>query len=104
MIKLEPSDFLTSRCKALHTIEEEVPSLGLTDDDVSLLREEDCDILAWVDCDILVQGLIGLIEILILTRFILLFRSLSQKNLWVKRPCPRAILDGDRPGSLLECA
>jgi hypothetical protein len=33
---------------------EDVPSLGLTDEDVGLLRE--------VDCDILTQGLIGLIE------------------------------------------
>jgi hypothetical protein len=31
-----------------------VPGLGLTDEDVGLLRE--------VDCDILTQGLIGLIE------------------------------------------
>jgi hypothetical protein len=32
----------------------DVPALGLTDGDISLLRG--------VDCDILVQGLIGLIE------------------------------------------
>jgi hypothetical protein len=32
----------------------DVPGLGLTDEDVSLLRG--------VDCDILAQGLIGLIE------------------------------------------
>jgi hypothetical protein len=39
----------------------EVPRLGLTDEDVSLLRGVDCDILAprW---DILAQGLIELIE------------------------------------------
>jgi hypothetical protein len=32
----------------------DVPGLGLTDEDVGLLR--------WVDCDILTQGLAGLIE------------------------------------------
>jgi hypothetical protein len=36
---------------------EEVPALGLTDEDVSLLRGVDCDILARVDGDILAQGL-----------------------------------------------
>jgi hypothetical protein len=40
----------------------EVPGLGLTDKDVSLLRGVDCDILATVDGDILAQGLIELIE------------------------------------------
>jgi hypothetical protein len=40
----------------------EVPSLGLTDEDVGLLRGVDCDILAPVDGDILAQGLIELIE------------------------------------------
>jgi hypothetical protein len=35
--------------------------LGLTDEDIGLLRGVDCDILAPVDDDILVQGLIELI-------------------------------------------
>jgi hypothetical protein len=39
----------------------EVPGLGLTDEDVGLLRGVDCDILALVDGDILSQGLIELI-------------------------------------------
>jgi hypothetical protein len=36
--------------------------LGLTDEDIGLLRGVDCDILAPVDGDILSQGLIELIE------------------------------------------
>jgi hypothetical protein len=40
----------------------EVPGLGLTDEDVGLLRRVDCDILALRDGDILAQGLIELIE------------------------------------------
>jgi hypothetical protein len=40
----------------------EVPGLGLTDEDVSLLRVLNCDILTLVDDDILAQGLIELIE------------------------------------------
>jgi hypothetical protein len=36
--------------------------LGLTDEDVGLLRGVDCDILALVDGDIIVQGLIEIIE------------------------------------------
>jgi hypothetical protein len=39
----------------------EVPELGLTDEDVGLLRGVDCEILAPIDGDILVQGLIQLI-------------------------------------------
>jgi hypothetical protein len=39
-----------------------VPGLGLTDEDVSLLRGVNCDILAPVDGDILAQRLIKLIE------------------------------------------
>jgi hypothetical protein len=35
--------------------------LGLTDEDIGLLRGVDCDILTLVDCDILAQGLIELI-------------------------------------------
>jgi hypothetical protein len=40
----------------------EVPGLGLTDEDVSLLRG--CIVISWPGglCDILAQGLIGLIE------------------------------------------
>jgi hypothetical protein len=38
-----------------------VPGLGLTDEDVGLLRGVDCDILA-LGWDILAQGLIELIE------------------------------------------
>jgi hypothetical protein len=41
---------------------EEVPGLGLTDEDITLLRGVDCDVLALVEGDILVQGLIELIE------------------------------------------
>jgi hypothetical protein len=40
----------------------EVPGLGLTNEDVGLLREVDCDILAPLDGDILAQDLIELIE------------------------------------------
>jgi hypothetical protein len=40
----------------------EVPRLGLTDEDVGLLRGVDCDILTLMDGDILAQGLIELIE------------------------------------------
>jgi hypothetical protein len=40
----------------------EVPGLGLTDEDVGLLRGMDCDIQALVDGNILAQGLIDLIE------------------------------------------
>jgi hypothetical protein len=40
----------------------EVPGLGLTDEDVGLLKGVDCDILTLVDGDILDQGLIELIE------------------------------------------
>jgi hypothetical protein len=36
--------------------------LGLTDEDVGLLKGVDCDILAPVDGDILAQGLIEIIE------------------------------------------
>jgi hypothetical protein len=40
----------------------EVPNLGLTDEDVGLLRGVDCDILDPMDDDILAQDLIELIE------------------------------------------
>jgi hypothetical protein len=40
----------------------EVSGLGLTDEDVGLLRVVDCDILALVDGDILAQCLIELKE------------------------------------------
>jgi hypothetical protein len=39
----------------------EVPGLGLTDEDVGLLKWVDCEILALMDGDILAQGLIELI-------------------------------------------
>jgi hypothetical protein len=50
----------------------------------------DCDILASLDGDILVQCSIE--RVLIPTRCIFFFGSLSQKNLEVKRAWPRAIL------------
>jgi hypothetical protein len=56
--------------------------LGLTDEDVDLLRGVYCDILAPIDGGILAQGLIELIE----------YSYLSRKNLEVKRAWPRAIL------------
>jgi hypothetical protein len=40
----------------------EVPRLGLTNEDISLLKVVDCDILTPVDGDILAQGLIELID------------------------------------------
>jgi hypothetical protein len=41
---------------------EEVPGLGLTDEDVDLLRGVDCDIMATMDGDIQAHGLIELIK------------------------------------------
>jgi hypothetical protein len=38
--------------------------LGLTDEDIGLLKGVDCDILAPVDGDILTQGLLELIDYL----------------------------------------
>jgi hypothetical protein len=61
----------------------EVPGLGLTDEDVGLLRGVDCDILAPR------MGYPGprlnrINRVIISTRCILFFRSLSRKNLQVK--------------------
>jgi hypothetical protein len=50
------------------------PGLGLTDEDVGLLRG--------VDCDILIQDLIGFDKILIPLRYIFFFRSPPAKELW----------------------
>jgi hypothetical protein len=63
----------------------EFPGLGLTDEDVSLLRG--------VDCDILAQGLIEIIEYPT-NKVHLFFGSLSRKNLEVKCVWFGAIWDG----------
>ena len=51
--------------------------MGLTDEDIGHLRGVDSDILALVDGDILVR----INRVLIPTRCIFFFRSLSRKNL-----------------------
>jgi hypothetical protein len=56
---------------------EDVPGLGLIDEDVNLLRGAVCDIPG--------QGLIGLIRILIPTSCNFFFGSPSQENSKVKR-------------------
>jgi hypothetical protein len=70
-----------------------VPGLGLTDEDVGLLRG--------VDCDILTPGmgypdprLNRINRVIISTRCIFFFGSLSRKNLQVKRAWLGAIWDG----------
>jgi hypothetical protein len=55
----------------------EVPGLGLTDEDVGLLREVDCDILDLMDGDIMAQNLIELIEY---NKVHLLFRKTISKE------------------------
>jgi hypothetical protein len=67
--------------------------LGLTDEDVGLLRGVDCDILAPWDGDFLAQDLIELIEYPLPTRCIFFFGSLSRKNLQAKRAWLGAIWD-----------
>jgi hypothetical protein len=77
----------------------EVPGLGLTDEDIDLLRGVGCDILALMDGDILAlmdgniltQVLIELIECPC-HQDVSFFESLCRKNLFVKRAWPRAIL------------
>jgi hypothetical protein len=80
----------------------EVPGLGLTDEDVGLLRGVDCDILA------LGMGYPGprlnrINRVFIPTRCIFFFGSLSRKNLQVKRVGLEQFGMGDRPGSFLGC-
>jgi hypothetical protein len=62
----------------------EVPGLGLTDEDVGLLRGVDCDILApGMGCP--GPRLNRINRVIISTRCIFFFRSLPRKNLQVKR-------------------
>jgi hypothetical protein len=71
----------------------EVPGLGLTDEDVSLLREVDCDILApGMGCPD--PRLNRINSVIVPTRCIFFFGSLSRKNLQVKRAWLGAIWDG----------
>jgi hypothetical protein len=70
-----------------------VPRLGLTDEDIDLLRGVDCDILAprmgYPDL-----RLNRIDRVFIPTRCIFFFGSLSRKNLQVKRAWIGAIWDG----------
>jgi hypothetical protein len=71
----------------------EVPGLGLTDEDVGLLRGVDCDILApGMGCP--GPRLNRINRVIISTRCIFFFGSLSRKNLQVKRAWLGAIWDG----------
>jgi hypothetical protein len=71
----------------------EVPGLGLTDEDVGLLRGVDCDILApRMGCP--GPRLNRINSVIIPTRCIFFFGSLSRKNLQVKRAWHGAIWDG----------
>jgi hypothetical protein len=71
----------------------EVPGLGLTDEDVGLLRGVDCDILApGMGCPGPRFNRIN--SVIIPTRCIFFFGSLSRKNLQVKRAWLGAIWDG----------
>jgi hypothetical protein len=71
----------------------EVPGLGLTDEDVGLLRGVDCDILApGMGCP--GPRLNRINSVIIQTRCIFFFGSLSRKNLQVKRVWLGAIWDG----------
>ena len=82
----------------------EVPGLGLTDEDVGLLRGVDCDILApGMGCP--GPRLNRINSVIIPTRCIFFFGSLSRKNLQVKRVLGLEQFGmGDRPGSFLGCA
>jgi hypothetical protein len=62
----------------------EVPRLGLTDEDVGLLRGVDCDILA-PGMRFSGPRLNRINSVIILTRCIFFFGSLPRKNLQVKR-------------------
>jgi hypothetical protein len=83
----------------------EVLGLGLTDEDVGLLRGVDCDILArpW-DGDFLAQGLIKLIE------YPYQQGASSFLEAYLERTSKLSVLGlkqfgiGDRPGSFLGCA
>jgi hypothetical protein len=71
----------------------EVPGLGLTNEDVGLLRGVDCDIL------VPAMGYPGprlnrINRVFISTRYIFFFGSLSRKILQVKRAWLGAIWDG----------
>jgi hypothetical protein len=70
-----------------------VPGLGLTDEDVGLLRGVDCDILA-PGMGYPGPRLNRINRVIISTRCIFFFGSLSRKNLQVKRAWLRAIWDG----------
>ena len=71
----------------------EGPRLGLTDEDVGLLRGVDCDILApGMGCP--GPRLNRINSVIIPTRCIFFFGSLSRKNLQVKRAWLGAIWDG----------
>ena len=71
----------------------EVPGLGLTDEDVGPLRGVDCDILApGMGCP--GPRLNRINSVIIPTRCIFFFRSLSRMNLQVKRAWLGAIWDG----------
>jgi hypothetical protein len=70
-----------------------VPGLGLTDEDVGLLRGVDCDILA-PGMGYPGPRLNRINRVIISTRCIFFFGSLSRKNLQVKRAWLGAIWDG----------
>jgi hypothetical protein len=74
-------------------LREEVPGLGLTDEDVGLLRGVDCDILA-PGMGYPGPRLNKINRVFIPTRCIFFFGSLSRKNLQVKRAWLGAIWDG----------
>jgi hypothetical protein len=82
----------------------EVPGLGLTDEDVGLLREVNYDILALMNGDILIQGLMELIE------YLYQQGASSFLEAYLKRTSKLSVLGleqfgmGDRPRSFLECA
>jgi hypothetical protein len=68
----------------------EGPGLGLTDEDIGLLRGVDCDILApGMGCPGTRLNRIN--SVIIPTRCIFFFGSLSRKNLEVKHACLGAI-------------
>jgi hypothetical protein len=74
----------------------EVPGLGLTNEDVGLLRGVDCDILApGMRCP--GPRLNRINSVIILTRCIFFFGSLSRKSLQVKRAWLGEIWYGYRP-------
>jgi hypothetical protein len=77
--------------------------LGLTNEDVGLLRGMDCDILALMDGDILAQGLIELLE------YSYQQVSSSSSEDYLERTSKLGVLGlekfgmGDRPESFLGC-